>query len=53
MPVDQQTEYLRRLAEIDAAVAKARPTTDVVVERAAGMLAGYLATARKLAGEPG
>ena len=38
--MDQQAEYLRRLAEIDAAVAKARPTTDVVVERAAGMLAG-------------
>jgi serine phosphatase RsbU (regulator of sigma subunit) len=36
----EQQEYLQRLAEIDAAVARARLDPAVVVERAAGLLAG-------------
>src|SRR5256886_12565694 len=39
-PVEQQQEYLQRLAEIDTAVARARLEPAVVVERAAGLLAG-------------
>jgi hypothetical protein len=38
--VERQQEYLRRLADIDAAVARARLEPAVLVERAAGLLAG-------------
>jgi serine phosphatase RsbU (regulator of sigma subunit) len=38
--VNPQQEYLRRLADIDATVASAQIDPDVVLERAAGLLAG-------------
>jgi serine phosphatase RsbU (regulator of sigma subunit) len=38
--VEQEAEYLQRLAQFDAAVAAAQPAPEVVLERAAGLLAG-------------
>ncbi|MDT5037330.1 MAG: hypothetical protein QOE03_2515, partial [Micromonosporaceae bacterium] len=38
--MNPQQEYLRRLADIDATVASAQIDPDVVLERAAGLLAG-------------
>jgi serine phosphatase RsbU (regulator of sigma subunit)/PAS domain-containing protein len=35
-----QQDYLQRLAELEAAVARARPDPDLLVERAAGLIAG-------------
>lgn len=54
-------DYLQRLAEIDEAVARARPDPMVLVERAAGLLAGRVgcrvdeahAQLRQIAGERG
>jgi serine phosphatase RsbU (regulator of sigma subunit) len=38
--VSSQEDYLQRLADIDAAVARAQPEPGVLVERAAGFIAG-------------
>ena len=39
-PVTSQQDYLQRLADIEAAVARAQPEPDLLVERAAGLIAG-------------
>ena len=39
-PLTSQQDYLQRLADIEAAVARAQPDPDLVVERAAGLIAG-------------
>jgi serine phosphatase RsbU (regulator of sigma subunit) len=39
-PVTSQQDYLQRLAELDAAVARAQPNPALLVERAAGLIAG-------------
>ncbi len=38
--MEQRADYLQRLAELDAVVARVRPAPEVIVERAAGLLAG-------------
>jgi serine phosphatase RsbU (regulator of sigma subunit) len=39
-PVTSQQDYLQRLAELDAAIARAQPSPDLLMERAAGLIAG-------------
>jgi serine phosphatase RsbU (regulator of sigma subunit) len=39
-PLTSQQDYLQRLAELEAAVARAQPDPDLLVERAAGLIAG-------------
>jgi serine phosphatase RsbU (regulator of sigma subunit)/PAS domain-containing protein len=39
-PLTSQQDYLQRLAELEAAVARAQPDPELLVERAAGLIAG-------------
>jgi serine phosphatase RsbU (regulator of sigma subunit) len=39
-PLTSQQDYLQRLADLEAAVARAQPDPDLVIERAAGLIAG-------------
>jgi serine phosphatase RsbU (regulator of sigma subunit)/PAS domain-containing protein len=39
-PLTSQQDYLQRLADLEAAIARAQPDPDLLVERAAGLIAG-------------